>query len=432
MIEPGTSGGGGAAETTGRFVVTFADGTDAGQHVSALRDVGLSNVARSTDFAASAVDPSQTRDAQAVVFSGVGVAVVTAEPGQVETLQSVSEGRVIAVEPERVLRALTDGATATESYSTGYAHGVADLAARLTNADTRTVGGAPPVVTAAFQDTSRFTWGLQAVCVTRTRRTGKGVTVAVLDTGFDTTHPDFAGRVPVSRSFVTEQAAQDGHGHGTHCIGTSCGPSAPNGTRRYGVAPGASVLAGKVLADDGRGEEEGIIAGIEWAVAQGATVISMSLGADVREVSEHYETIGRRALAAGSLIIAAAGNNAARPGDPGFVGIPANSPSIMAVASLDRDLAVSSFSAASNPVWGGQIDIAGPGGDVYSSWPMPVRYRTSSGTSMATPHVAGVAALWAEATGHTGCALWSDLTQHATRLPLSSTDVGAGLVQAPV
>ncbi|MDL5159043.1 S8 family serine peptidase [Actinomycetospora termitidis] len=335
---------------------------------------------------------------------------------------------MLAVEPERVLHALTD--TLTESYTAGYAHGAADLAARLS-----AVGAASapalPAATAVFQDNNQYTWGLQAVCVTRTKRTGQGITIAVLDTGFDLDHPDFAGRAPITKSFVTGQAVQDGNGHGTHCIGTSSGPSAPAGSRRYGVAPGVRILAGKVLNNAGSGNDQGILAGIEWAITQGATIISMSLGADVREVSQAYENVGRRALAAGSLIIAAAGNAANRPGDPAFVGIPANSPSIMAVASLDADLGISFYSSGSNPVAGGQIDIAGPGRNVYSSWPMPKRYNTISGTSMATPHVSGVAALWSEATGHTGRALWSDLTQHATRLPLPSSDVGAGLVQAP-
>jgi subtilisin family serine protease len=116
----------------------------------------------------------------------------------------------------------------------------------------------------------------------------------------------------------------------------------------------------------------------------------------------------------------------------GFVGAPANSPYIVAVGALNQQLDVAFFSARTLPdVLGGQVDVAGPGYQVYSSWPMPTRYRAISGTSMATPHVSGLAALWAEATGYRGQALWSLLTQNGRRLLAPSLDVGSGLVLAP-
>jgi subtilisin family serine protease len=187
-----------------------------------------------------------------------------------------------------------------------------------------------------------------------------------------------------------------------------------------------------VLGDTGEGTDGGILAGIDWAVASGCAVISMSLGADVTQVHPPYSAAGRRALEQGSLIVAAAGNNAERQeGRFGFVGAPANSPEIIAVGAVDQRLATAWFSARSLPARGGQVDLAGPGVDVLSSWPMPERYRSISGTSMATPHVAGVAALWAEATGRRGLELWATLCQESRRLLTPSVDVGSGLVIAP-
>jgi subtilisin family serine protease len=285
---------------------------------------------------------------------------------------------------------------------------------------------------ALFEDTTQFTWGIQAVEADSSPLSGRGIGVAVLDTGFDLSHPDFAGRTVTAQSFVPGEQAQDGHGHGTHCIGTSCGPRTPSTGPRYGVAYEADIFVGKVLSNSGSGTDGGILAGIDWAVANGCPVISMSLGADVMHAHPPYSAAGARALQAGSLIIAAAGNNAdRRSGRNGFVGAPANSPEIMAVGALDQRLEMAFFSARSLPARGGQVDIAGPGFQVLSSWPLPTRYRAISGTSMATPHVAGVAALWAEATGRRGLELWATLCQESQRLLQPSVDVGSGLCIAP-
>jgi subtilisin family serine protease len=227
---------------------------------------------------------------------------------------------------------------------------------------------------------------------------------------------------------------QDGHGHGTHCIGTACGPRVPDQLPRYGIAYEAQIHAGKVLSNRGSGTDAQILGGIEWALTNGCQVISMSLGAATRPGMPHsrvFEAVGQRALSRGTLIVAAAGNESNR--DQGIVapvGHPANCPSFLAVAAIDSASRIAPFSCASDPR-GGAVDIAGPGVAVHSSWLVPTRYRTISGTSMATPHVAGAAALFAEARGLQGLALWGALMQTARRLPLSTVDVGAGLVQTP-
>ena len=410
-------------QTTGRQVVVFADAADEPVDWSAA---GISDVADSRDFPSGRVPAQALRDAGATVFARLGIAVVSAGPDQVSALRSARRP-VLSVSPELVHRVLPEDPSA---YVRGYRDGVTDLAGRLVGAPVPGEGvPAPP----AFGDTAAATWGVQAVQATTSPFTGRGIRVAVLDTGLDLQHPDFAGRAVTAESFVTGvDSAQDGHGHGTHCTGTACGPRVPLAGPRYGVASEAEIYVGKVLSDEGSGEDGGILAGIDWAVANGCAVVSMSLGADVAEAHPPYSAAGRRALQQGSLIVAAAGNNADREnGEFGFVGAPANSVEVLAVGALDPALAVAWFSARSLDAPGGEVDVAGPGVDVLSTWPMPDRYNTISGTSMATPHVAGLAALWAEATGRRGYELWATLTQAARRLPQPSVDVGSGLLLAP-
>lgn len=333
-------------------------------------------------------------------FPTLGIAVVSSKADQLEDFRQRCAGHRLppAVVPELVYRILPETTDGKNSYA----------------------------------DTDKFTWGLQAVGADLSSYTGKGINVAVLDTGFDANHPDFAGRRITTKSFVEGEDATDGHGHGTHCIGSSCGPRTPAQGPGYGVANEANIFAGKVLGADGSGSDSTILAGINWALENKCEIISMSLGADVRTVHPPYVTAGRRSLELGSLIVAAAGNNAQRSaGNPGFVGAPANSPYIMAVAALDSKLAVADFSAQALDTEGGEVNIAGPGVDIYSSWPGAQRYNTISGTSMATPHVAGVAALLAESTGLRAQELWDKLVATARDVSLPAEDAGAGLAQAP-
>ncbi|WP_448642606.1 S8 family serine peptidase [Geodermatophilus sp. URMC 63] len=415
-------------QTTGRQVVVFADTRD--DEPVDWSAAGISDVADSRDFTSGQVSAQALRGAGATVFARLGIAVVSAAPDQVTALRSASADRrpVLSVSPELVHHVLPAD---VGSYVEGYRDGVTDLAGRLVGAGGG--GGEQTPAPPPLADTAAATWGIQAVQAMTSPFTGRGVRVAVLDTGLDLAHPDFAGRAITSESFVEGvTSAQDGHGHGTHCTGTACGPRVPPAGPRYGIASEAEVFIGKVLSDEGSGEDGGILAGIDWAVANGCAVLSMSLGADVAEAHPPYSAAGRRALQQGSLIIAAAGNNADREnGDFGFVGAPANSVEILAVGALDPRLVTAWFSARSLPAAGGEVDVAGPGVDVLSTWPMPTRYNTISGTSMATPHVAGLAALWAEATGRRGYELWATLTQASRRLTEPSVDVGSGLVLAP-
>ncbi|MDT7786903.1 MAG: hypothetical protein QOF58_5322 [Pseudonocardiales bacterium] len=378
-------------EFTGRFLVLLQE--------DAIEE-GVAELGAIAGF-----DPnSGDLDPDAVaVFPEIGVAVVSGDPNLLTELNGAAErpGPVQIVEPERVVHAL-DAAPAEDDVE-------------------------------PEADESVLTWGLQAVGADISTATGKGVKIAVLDTGFEKNHPDFAGRTITTKSFITGEDVQDGHGHGTHCIGTSSGPRKPATAPGYGIAYEAEIFAGKVLSNAGSGSDGGILAGIDWAVANGCAVISMSLGADVAPgtpASQIYETVAQRAMAKGTLIIAAAGNASNRPAKVAPVGHPARCASIIAVAAIDVNRAIAFFSSGTVDKIG-QVDVAGPGVDVYSSFKLPEKYARLRGTSMATPHAAGVAVLIAERTGARGFELWARLALTAQRLPLPSTDVGGGLVQAP-
>ncbi|WP_010525144.1 S8 family serine peptidase [Nesterenkonia sp. F] len=355
-------------------------------------------------------------------YPRLGVAVVERDDDRLEglRLRCHERRRPLTLLPERTYQALDRPVDGTAAAG-------ADSPTNPADPDEPAEPAEPP-----FADTAEHTWGVQAVRAVASGATGAGVKVAVLDTGFAADHPDFRDRRVTAESFIDDEGPEDGHGHGTHCIGTACGPRAPGTVRGYGVAPEAEILAGKVLGADGGGSDASILAGLDWALQHECAVISMSLGSDVREVHPPYVAAGRRALEQGSLIVAAAGNNASRSaGDPGFVGAPANSPSVMAVGAIDAELRIADFSARTLPRRGGQVDVAAPGVEIFSSWAGEQQHRTISGTSMATPHVAGVAALLAESTGLRGRALWATIVQEAVRLDLPSIDVGSGLTVVP-
>lgn len=374
------------------------------------------------------------QESDALLLSDLGVAVVDADPTQMSLLGSASEEEspILAIEPEQVMYALDDvpsigNVDVSVEYLRGYQEGVAQLINHL-------VPTQPAEASKAIAEAA-VTWGLQVTQAANSCFNGDEIKVAILDTGIELQHPDFVGRKITAKSFIENEDVQDGHGHGTHCVGTACGPLRPSKLPRYGVAYNAEIYVAKVLSNEGRGTDSQILQGITWAIANGCDVISMSLGSRTQpgqSYSRIYEAVAQRALNRGTLIVAAAGNESRRnQGIINPVSRPANCPSILAVAAIDAQLQVANFSTQGINLDGGQIDIAAPGVAVYSSWIMPTQYRTINGTSMATPHVAGIAALHAQKSGLRGEKLWNLLTRTAKRLPLPSVDVGAGLVQAP-
>ena len=225
--------------------------------------------------------------------------------------------------------------------------------------------------------------------------TGEGVNVAVLDTGYDPAHPDLAGRVTAAQDFTGGGSAADGHGHGTHVASTIAGTGAASDGLEKGVAPGADLLIGKVMDDSGSGLTSWIIAGMEWAAAQGADIASMSLGGDSPSCDDPLAEAARRlSRESDTLFVVAAGNAGGREtiGSPGCVA------EVLTVGAHDSEDATASFSSRgpAGAAHSLKPDVSAPGVDILAAAagsPHGEAYTTMSGTSMATPHVAGAAAL---------------------------------------
>ncbi|MFE3900231.1 S8 family serine peptidase [Streptomyces sp. NPDC059153] len=226
---------------------------------------------------------------------------------------------------------------------------------------------------------------------------GKGTKVAVLDTGVDAEHPDLKGRIAASENFTDSDTTDDRQGHGTHTISTVGGSGAASDGKKKGVAPGADLLAGKVLNDSGSGAESWIIAGMQWAVDQKADVVSMSLGSPTPTDCTDPMSVAAEELAQSknTLFVIAAGNSGPTLNT---VSSPGCAPSVLTVGAVDRDDSTAQFSSR-GPVIGSHTlkpEIAAPGVAISAAAAGGrgvYAYRTMSGTSMATPHVAGAAAI---------------------------------------
>ncbi|WP_320781354.1 S8 family peptidase [Streptomyces sp. CRN 30] len=269
---------------------------------------------------------------------------------------------------------------------------------------------------------------------------GKGVTIAVLDTGVDATHKDLKGRIAGARNFTTAAGTNDAYGHGTHVASIAVGTGAASGGRYKGVAPGAKVLNGKVLDDSGYGDDSGILAGMEWAAAQGAEVVNLSLGGgDTAEIDPLEAQINKLSAEKGILFAVAAGNEGA--GEQ-TVGSPGSAAAALTVGAVDGADRLADFSSR-GPGLDGQVkpDVTAPGVDITAAsapgsviakevGESPAGYVTISGTSMATPHVAGAAAILKQRHPEwTYAELKGALTASAKGGGYSAFQQGAGRVQ---
>jgi subtilisin family serine protease len=228
--------------------------------------------------------------------------------------------------------------------------------------------------------------------------TGKDTTVAVLDTGIDATHPDLADAVVKAENFTEATTGPDDYfGHGTHVASIVTGKH----EKYQGVAPDTKLLNGKVLDDFGGGRESWIIAGMQWAAAQGADVINMSLGSSLPSdgTDPMSQAVNQITAETGALFVIAAGNSGGMPGSPGAAD------AALTVGAVDHNDQLAPFSSR-GPRWVDDAikpDITAPGVDIAAAkathgqigTPVDAGHVRLSGTSMATPHVAGAAAILA-------------------------------------
>ncbi|EMI17095.1 Peptidase S8 and S53, subtilisin, kexin, sedolisin domain protein [Rhodopirellula maiorica SM1] len=407
--------------TTGRFLATTLDATpDATKRMlRELQDqVGVRRFVSSRDGGVF----QMPEDAEAMVLQSLGIVVLNVDPTQTEALASTSRGQSkrkqadFVVEPEYFCQHAGRSRSAVSAdYLRGYRDGLDQIIDQSLQdekliyepeSDDRDLALLPEQKlpldwqskTQQYRSSEHSsTWGLQRTRIDQCPLSGKGVRVAVIDSGLDLRHPGFADRVAKTVSYVG-RSAQDDHGHGTHCAGTLCGQETT--TVRYGIARKAELYVAKVLDRNGRGMEANVIAGIEWAINQGCRVISVSIERGVDSCStgysNAYEAAGLRAIQQNALVIAAAGNRSRRSaGIQRRVSAPANTPSIVGVGAIRESGRVADFS---NRTFcrHGEVDFVAPGVDVFSSDITSDQYHTRNGTSMATPHVSGIAALLIE------------------------------------
>ncbi|HUX98898.1 MAG TPA: S8 family peptidase [Candidatus Deferrimicrobium sp.] len=268
---------------------------------------------------------------------------------------------------------------------------------------------------------------------------GQGILVAIVDTGVDGNHPDLKGKLKASADF-TEEGYFDGNGHGTHVAGTVCGTGAASNGKYKGVAPKAELIAAKVLDSSGSGTFSGVIAGVEWATEQKPHVMNLSLGANVQGSCDGTDPTSLAVDAAmdkGIVVCVAAGN--AGPGSS-TVGTPGCAKKVITVGASDKADQIAWFSSR-GPTLDGRVkpDLLLPGVNIIATRAKNTSlgqvidefYTQASGTSMATPHCVGVAALMLSADKSlTPSQIKQKMMQTAKNLNYDPNTQGAGRVDA--
>lgn len=264
-----------------------------------------------------------------------------------------------------------------------------------------------------FPSEATNSWGRQAVNATNQILTGKSVKVCVIDSGLDSSHNDFRNRPSiVTRGFTASGSSHDFSGHGTHCAGIIFGPATPqSGMPRYGLAPDVELFVANIFGAGAEALTSLIFPAVEWAIASGCRVVSMSLQRQVDANADpqlllalnQFELLAQRALLNEVLLVACTGNGSDRKNQRiAGAAFPGRCASVLAVGGVDRCLGIMNDSNSG-------ADILGPGDDILSASVANGGTERMSGTSLAAAYVSGVAALQSEGTGHVGTALLNHL-----------------------
>ena len=348
-----------------RLLVTFKDGTGRAQRAQAAKDMGL----------------TISDDLDALEVSVLEAAGDVAEQ---DTALAMRHPSVAPVEDDVYRNWLLDSPASLQG-----APPTVEAAEQALLRRARAIArpnDAPETDFLRAETSGRVPWGVGRVNAPAAWHTGQGegVKVAVIDTGIDCRHPDLRCDFSAGANIVEPgYEPMDDNEHGTHVSGTIAGRG--DGSGVYGVAPKAALIPVKVLDSSGAGNLSSIVKGIDWATSARVDVINMSLGGAAGSAAMARAV--KRALAAGIVVVCAAGNSGP---DPDSVGYPAGYPGVIAVAASDPDNGVASFSSR-----GAAVAFIAPGVDILSTVPGG-GYKQLSGTSRASPHGAGLAALAVE------------------------------------
>jgi serine protease AprX len=232
---------------------------------------------------------------------------------------------------------------------------------------------------------------------------GTGIKIAIVDTGIDAGHPDFGGRIVDGASFVGG-SYDDENGHGTHVASTAAGSGVASSGKYQGAAPEASIYVARVLDRNGSGSMSGVMAGVEWAVDQNVDVINLSLGSSGSSDGQDALSLTCNAAVGLGIVVCVAAGNAGPRSET--IGSPGAATNVITVGAVTREDSVASFSSR-GPTADGRVkpDVCFPGTDIVAARaagtsmgrPINDRYTAASGTSMATPHAAGLVALLLQA-----------------------------------